>query len=493
MLGDGSLADQPVPEPVTLPPEVSATAIAAGATDSLVVASDGNLYAWGSESDGQLGDGVNATTTVDTPEAVTLPVPALSVAAGTQHTVALGADGQVYAWGGRASGAVGDGSTSGIQSVPEATGLDASAVAAGPSDSFAIGPVAPTGEAISVSRPSGVWGNAVEKVSGSGWTAGGDAAVTLYECAGSTFGSDCSASLGSAAVGQVRGGRWGTFSADIEVPAGTIDGAGDTCGLSTSPPCDVVAVGANGDSAATGLAFATPTFGAMRTTGVLGNYADRLQATRLPAGDPVQVLECDGDVVPGVNTASDCDAATEVGGTVGSNGTVAWSGPLTLRVGQDFTDGAGGNCAPGGTCELVLLDPDNPALTLIAPVTFATPTASVSSSVLPGHTVSVSVHGFPVGETVQAVECDPMLPSGSVATNCDAATAITGTVGASGTVSGWSPARITVLTGATTPAYADGSSPPSVCTALGNSQPCYVAVRVPANPAVTLVSPLSVP
>ena len=70
---------------------------------SLAVGSDGNAYAWGTNDYGQLGDGTitQRTTPVmvrkpaDTPADFTY----VQVSAGWQHSLAVGSDGYVYAWG----------------------------------------------------------------------------------------------------------------------------------------------------------------------------------------------------------------------------------------------------------------------------------------------------------------------------------------------------------------------------------------------------------
>jgi len=72
-----------------LPKGVHAVSISAGSYDSMAVGSDGQLYAWGNDRYGQLGDG--STTERDTPEALSLPTGAKisSVSAGYYHCLAL--------------------------------------------------------------------------------------------------------------------------------------------------------------------------------------------------------------------------------------------------------------------------------------------------------------------------------------------------------------------------------------------------------------------
>ena len=84
---------------------------------SLAVGSDGNAYAWGSNGSGQLGDGATGgyrTTPmmVRTPDRKTYPdLPEdftfVQVSAGYNHSLAVGSDGYVYAWGSNDSGQLG--------------------------------------------------------------------------------------------------------------------------------------------------------------------------------------------------------------------------------------------------------------------------------------------------------------------------------------------------------------------------------------------------
>lgn len=77
---------------------------------TLARTSDGKVLAWGLNERGQLGDG----TTVDRARPVEVqgfPVdsPVVDVSAGREHSLAVTADGRVYAWGANGEGEVGDG------------------------------------------------------------------------------------------------------------------------------------------------------------------------------------------------------------------------------------------------------------------------------------------------------------------------------------------------------------------------------------------------
>ena len=96
---------------------------------SLAVGSDGNAYAWGYNNYGQLGNGTSSYSGRSTPVRVKTPdrntypdLPAnftyLQVSAGGSHSLALGSDGNAYAWGYNGDGRLGDGTTSSSQSVP---------------------------------------------------------------------------------------------------------------------------------------------------------------------------------------------------------------------------------------------------------------------------------------------------------------------------------------------------------------------------------------
>ena len=83
---------------------------------SLAVTTTGELWAWGTNAQGRLGDGGPTTPRLN-PTRIGTATNWISVSAGSQHSVAITATGQLWAWGGNWNSAVGDGGTS-VRSTP---------------------------------------------------------------------------------------------------------------------------------------------------------------------------------------------------------------------------------------------------------------------------------------------------------------------------------------------------------------------------------------
>jgi alpha-tubulin suppressor-like RCC1 family protein len=102
---------------VDVDPPGDAVSVAAGGAHSLTVRRDKTVWAWGYNAAGQLGD--NTRTARSRPIRVLAPAGAaggpfmtgaIQVAAGWYHSLALREDGTVWAWGRNSEGQVGDGS-----------------------------------------------------------------------------------------------------------------------------------------------------------------------------------------------------------------------------------------------------------------------------------------------------------------------------------------------------------------------------------------------
>jgi alpha-tubulin suppressor-like RCC1 family protein len=141
-LGNGTTTDSHVPVLVLMPAGVTFTQVSAGFIHSLALDSDGNAYAWGGNYSGQLGDGSN--TGSDVPVAVSMPagVTFTQVSAGVIHSLALDSDGNAYAWGGNFYGQLGDGSNTGsyvLVAVSMPANVTFTQVSAGALHSLAVG------------------------------------------------------------------------------------------------------------------------------------------------------------------------------------------------------------------------------------------------------------------------------------------------------------------------------------------------------------------
>ena len=118
-LGDGNTTNSDVPVRVSLPSHVSPTAISGSSIDAYAIGSDGNIYAWGANLLGNLGNGTS-TALSDVPVTVTLPtgvtptaIAGSGGAGGNGDGLFLGSDGHVYAWGTNERGALGVGTDTG--------------------------------------------------------------------------------------------------------------------------------------------------------------------------------------------------------------------------------------------------------------------------------------------------------------------------------------------------------------------------------------------
>lgn len=115
-LGNGNFETKTSPVPVALPSGVSRfTAIAAGGYHTLAIDADGNVWAWGLNSFGQLGNNDSTLAPKNSPVQVLasdgVTVTTLSgitaISAGGAFNLALKNDGTVWAWGNNGNGQLG--------------------------------------------------------------------------------------------------------------------------------------------------------------------------------------------------------------------------------------------------------------------------------------------------------------------------------------------------------------------------------------------------
>jgi len=110
-LGNNSIMSSSLPVAVAAPVGVALTSVSAGSMHTCAIGDDGSAYCWGSNGSGQLGD----STTVDAHEPVRVHAPDgvefTRIAAGWSHTCAISTDNDVYCWGANGSGQLGNNST----------------------------------------------------------------------------------------------------------------------------------------------------------------------------------------------------------------------------------------------------------------------------------------------------------------------------------------------------------------------------------------------
>ena len=128
-LGNGTNADSNIPVQVSLPSGVTITNIAAGEDFSLALASNGTVWAWGDNGDGELGNGTNKYDS-DIPVQVSLPSGATitNIAAGEDFSLALASNGTVWGWGLYGDGDLGGNGTTYWSNIPVQVSLPSGVV-----------------------------------------------------------------------------------------------------------------------------------------------------------------------------------------------------------------------------------------------------------------------------------------------------------------------------------------------------------------------------
>lgn len=110
-------ANRVIPAPITIELPGKVLKVAAGDTTQYALLEDGTVVSWGTNEEGQLGNGpMGATGELGrypkpsiTPVRVTGLTDVIQIEAGSKHAMALRKDGTVWAWGTRDDGAIGDG------------------------------------------------------------------------------------------------------------------------------------------------------------------------------------------------------------------------------------------------------------------------------------------------------------------------------------------------------------------------------------------------
>lgn len=140
-LGDGTLTTRT--SPVQIGAGTTWALVAAGANHTVAVKTDGTLWAWGLNSSGQVGQGNTTVTNYTTPTQIgtltTWKSTGQPLNAGSDFTLAIKVDGTLWAWGANTNGQIGNGTTTTASSpVQVGTSIGWSAVAAGVNFSIGI-------------------------------------------------------------------------------------------------------------------------------------------------------------------------------------------------------------------------------------------------------------------------------------------------------------------------------------------------------------------
>jgi alpha-tubulin suppressor-like RCC1 family protein/Leucine-rich repeat (LRR) protein len=106
-LGDGTWTNRNVPKKIGTAKDWKT--LATGYNHTVAQKADGTIWAWGYNYYGQLGDGTNSGTSI--PTQIGTANDWQTIATGNHHTVAIRTDGTLWAWGGNYYGELGDGTT----------------------------------------------------------------------------------------------------------------------------------------------------------------------------------------------------------------------------------------------------------------------------------------------------------------------------------------------------------------------------------------------
>ena len=197
-----------------------------------------------------------------------------------------------------------------------------------------------------------------------------------------------------------------------------------------------------------------------KSTGLIGNYVDAVSGTHWNTnGDSsVNVYECVGTAY----ASSSCTGALTIAPIAVESTPASKVGdfPSTgveLHVGTVGSSTCGLSTSP--VCSLVVegSSGDSTDVTL----SFAVPSVKVSKAtgVLGNYVEKLTAKDFPIGDTIDAVECDSSVTTANLGQNCDNGTLISGSASAAGgvTSTAWSSAGLTMLVDGAYSDSADGS------------------------------------
>jgi alpha-tubulin suppressor-like RCC1 family protein len=138
---DGQLGNASTGTNVSAPVKIGTNtylSVSAGAVHSMAISADHKLWGWGANSYGQVGNNAGTGSSVTAPAQITQDSNWAVIAAGTTHTMGVRLDSTLWGWGSNAEGQLGDGNSDALAPVQIGTATDWATVSAGIGHSFAL-------------------------------------------------------------------------------------------------------------------------------------------------------------------------------------------------------------------------------------------------------------------------------------------------------------------------------------------------------------------
>ena len=142
-IGDGTRGiENDRSTPVHVMSGTTFSSVSAGGSHSLGITTDGRLFAWGSNHSGQIGDGTRGLLNDRSTPVHIMPETSFSSASASfNHSIGLTSDGRLFAWGNNNNGQLGDGTTTERHTpVHIMSGTTFSSAQGGSNNSFGITP-----------------------------------------------------------------------------------------------------------------------------------------------------------------------------------------------------------------------------------------------------------------------------------------------------------------------------------------------------------------
>jgi alpha-tubulin suppressor-like RCC1 family protein len=180
---DGQVANGTTADPVWLPEQVTALGntvvdVAAGGFHNCALKADGTLWCWGEDIYGQIGDGSSSGNRLLPVQVTTLGAAVAGVSCGWFNTCAVKTDGTLWCWGSNYSGEIGDGTTTPRPLPVQVTALGNTVASVSVGDGHTC--------AVASDGTASCWGDNTQGELGLGTTGGSVATPTVVAALGSS-------------------------------------------------------------------------------------------------------------------------------------------------------------------------------------------------------------------------------------------------------------------------------------------------------------------